>query len=84
VGARQLTLAGEVAGLRGARRCPGWFPAAAGVVPGGGRHGYELSGGQRAADGAGRLLILQPHIETLDSGLVMEPAGACLVAAPPA
>ena len=29
--------------------CPGWFPAAAGMV-------MWLSGGQRAADGAGRLL----------------------------
>jgi Domain of unknown function (DUF1707) len=28
-------------------------------------------------------LVLQPHLETLDSGPVMEPAGACLVAAPP-
>jgi len=36
-------------GLRGAR-------LVSGVVPGGGRHGYELSGGQRAADGARRLL----------------------------
>jgi hypothetical protein len=44
-----LTLAGDVAGLRGAR-------LVSGVVPGSGRHGYELSGGQRAADGAGRLL----------------------------
>ena len=49
MGARQLTLAGDVAGLRGARLLSG-------VVPGDGRHGYELSGGQRAADEAGRLL----------------------------
>jgi hypothetical protein len=45
VGARQLTLAGDVAGLRGAR-------LVSGVVPGGGRNGYELSGRQRAADGS--------------------------------
>lgn len=43
-----MALAGDVAGLRGAR-------LVSGVVPGG-RHGYELSGGQPAADGAGRLL----------------------------
>jgi len=41
-----LTLAGDAAGLRGAR-------LVSGVVPGGGRHGYELSGRQRAADGLG-------------------------------
>ena len=44
-----MTLAGDVAGLRGA-----WLVS--GVVPGDGRHGYELSGGQRVTDGAGRLL----------------------------
>ena len=32
MGARQLTLAGEVAGLRVPGWCPGWFPAAAGMV----------------------------------------------------
>jgi hypothetical protein len=41
-----LTLAGDVAGLRGAR-------LVSGVVPGGGRHGYELSGGRRAGTGLG-------------------------------
>ena len=46
MGARQLTLAGDVAGLRGA-----WLVS--GVVPGDGRHGYELSGGQRVTDGLG-------------------------------
>jgi hypothetical protein len=49
VGVRQLTLAGDVAGLRGARLVSGVVP---GVVPGGGRNGYELSGRQRAADGS--------------------------------
>ena len=53
MGVRQLTLAGDVAALRGARLVSGVVP---GVVPGGGRNGYELSGRQRAADGAGRLL----------------------------
>ena len=50
MGARQWTLAGDVA-----RACavPGWCPAWFPVVA---RHGYELSGGQRAAEGAGRLL----------------------------
>ena len=28
-------------------------------------------------------LVLQPHLETSDSALVVEPAGAGLVAAPP-
>ena len=40
-----MTLAGDVAGLRGAR-------LVSGVIPGGG-HGYELSGGQRAGTGRG-------------------------------
>ncbi len=44
-----MTLAGDVAGLRGAR-------LVSGVVPGGGRHGYKLPGGRRAGNGAGRLL----------------------------
>ena len=35
--------------------------------------------------GAGTaLLVLQPHLETIDSALVMEPPGAGLVAAAPA
>jgi len=37
-----LTLAVDVAGLRGTR-------LVSGVVPGGGRHGYKLPGGRRAA-----------------------------------
>ena len=46
VGARQLTLAGEVAGLRGGR-------LVSGVVPGGGRHGYELPAGSVLRTGLG-------------------------------
>jgi hypothetical protein len=46
-----LTLAGDVAGLRGAGWCPGWFPAAAGMVI-----SCPAGGGRRAGDGAGRLL----------------------------
>ena len=34
-------------------------------------------------DGSAGALVLQPHYETFDSALVMEPAGAGLVAAAP-
>ena len=59
MGARQLTLAGEVAGLRGVR-------LVSGVVPGGGRHGYELSGGQRAQVALTLAIAKRPELLILD------------------
>ncbi len=39
---------------------------------------------QSQAQSAVYLLVLQPHLETIDSALVMDPPGAGLVAATPA
>ena len=75
MGARQSTLAGDVAGLRGARLSPGWFPAVAGMVIscpagsvlrtglGGSWGGGWRSGGLRGqAASAGVMVMTQPGL----------------------
>ena len=76
---------------------PGWLittrsrrladAAAATTLPGGTVHARENGEWQARLPEpvlAVMVLVLQPHLETIDSALVMEPPGAGLVAAAPA